>query len=80
LVIRVETLFSSRKISRSGAMERSCSTKAWRRWQFAYVSRSVAWSDFFQPEAKLAHDLPEMRRAHMGAGLSLQFGLRLAQV
>jgi len=35
---------------------------------------------FFQPEAKLAHDLPEMRRAHMGAGLSLQFGLQLAQV
>jgi hypothetical protein len=38
-------------------IERNFSTNASRRCRFASVSRSAAWSDFFEQEAKLADTL-----------------------
>jgi hypothetical protein len=66
--------------SRSGAIERSCSTKTSRRCRFASVSRSVAWSDLFEPEIKLPDEPPKVRGAYLHPGGCLQLSLQLTQI
>ena len=79
LVICVVTPLSSRKINFSGAMVPSFSANAARRCWFASVSRSRAWSDFFQTQPHLPEHRPQRGYAYPEMGLPAQLFLQLRQ-
>src|SRR5271157_2410365 len=79
LVICVVTPLLSRKISFSSAIVPSFCRNAARRCRLASVSRSRAWSDFFQTQAHLPEHCPQRGHAHPELGLPAEFFLQLRQ-
>jgi len=78
-VICVVTPLSSRNFSFSGGNVATVARNSSRRLRLASVSRSRAWSDFFQPQAHLMKDLADAAAAHRYS-LGLQLFAQLGQL